>query len=105
MSEIAYVGVGTNIEPRMERMKAGLTALSSLAKVLNVSSIYESAPYGVQGQAAFLNAVAAIITEYPPFELYAKLKALEGNLGRQKRERWYEREIDFDILFYGNVSL
>src|SRR5687767_7216528 len=100
MSEIAYVGLGTNIEPRMERMNTALAALATVTNVLKVSSIYRSAPYGVQEQTAFLNAVAAVVTEYSPIELHAELKALEIRLGRQKRKRWYEREIDFDILFY-----
>ena len=105
MSELAYIGIGTNIEPRMDRMRTALSALSTAGRVLKVSSIYETAPYGVQAQPAFLNAVAAIVTKYSPGELHDRLKALELELGRQKRERWYEREIDFDILLYGNTSL
>jgi 2-amino-4-hydroxy-6-hydroxymethyldihydropteridine diphosphokinase len=105
VSELAYIGVGTNIEPRLDRMRIALTALGSAGSVLKVSSIYETAPYGVQEQSPFLNAVAALVTEYSPAELHARLKELELQLGRQKRERWYEREIDFDILFYGNVSI
>jgi 2-amino-4-hydroxy-6-hydroxymethyldihydropteridine diphosphokinase len=105
MSEIAYVGIGTNIEPRIERMRTAIENLGTLSPILKVSSIYESAPYGVPGQAPFLNAVAAIVTEYPPIELHVHLKQLEIQLGRYKRERWHEREIDFDILFYGNVVM
>ena len=105
MSEIAYVGVGTNIEPRMERIKAGIGSLSAVGKVVRSSSIYESAPYGVEDQAAFLNAVVALVVTSTPEELYVQLKQLEHRLGRQQRERWHEREIDFDILFYGSVTL
>jgi len=29
-------------------------------------------------------------------------KSIEKRLGRQERERWHEREIDIDIILYGN---
>ena len=105
MREIAYVGVGTNIEPRMERINAAIDSLSEIGKVAHVSSIYESAPYGVKDQAAFLNAVVALVVTATPGELYIQLKHLEQRLGRQQRERWHAREIDFDILFFGAVTV
>jgi 2-amino-4-hydroxy-6-hydroxymethyldihydropteridine diphosphokinase len=44
-------------------------------------------------------------TELELSELHQGLQLLEKELGRMKRERWHEREIDFDILFYDNVIL
>lgn len=105
MSEIAYVGIGTNIEPRLERMQSALEALGSVGTLLKASSIYESAPYGVTDQPRFLNAVTAIATDLDSRRLYDGLKALEAELGRQSRQRWHEREIDFDILFFGSATL
>ena len=105
MSEIAYVGVGTNIEPRMERIKAAIASLSSVGIVVRSSSIFGSAPYGVQDQPAFLNAVVALVVNSSPEELYVQLKQLEQQLGRQQRQRWHEREIDFDILFFGSATV
>ena len=105
MSEIAYVGIGTNIEPRRNRMDAAIKALNELGKLLRVSSIYESEPYGVEEQPRFLNAVAAITTDLTARQLYTALKDLEISLGRQSRQRWHEREIDFDILFFGNTTV
>jgi 2-amino-4-hydroxy-6-hydroxymethyldihydropteridine diphosphokinase len=29
---------------------------------------------------------------------------MEGSLGRVTRERWHEREIDFDILFFDTIN-
>lgn len=105
MSEIAYVGIGTNIEPRMERMHGSIEALGTIGAVVRTSSIYESAPYGVQDQPAFLNAVVALVVNFSPEELYVRLKQLELHLGRMERDRWHEREIDFDILFFGSATI
>ena len=105
MSELAYIGVGTNIEPRMERITAAIASLSAVGIVVRSSSIYESAPYGVQDQSAFLNAVVALVVNSSPEELYLQLKQLELQLGRQQRQRWHEREIDFDILFFGSATI
>ncbi len=38
-------------------------------------------------------------------ELLEALKAIEAELGRQKTERWGPREIDLDLLLYGDEML
>lgn len=85
----------------MERMQEALSSLETVGALLKASSIYETSPYGVSEQPPFFNAVAAVVTDLTAAELHKRLKGLETKLGRQKRERWHEREIDFDILFYG----
>lgn len=100
---IAYIGLGTNIEPRAKRMQEATKALETLGNRKALSSIYETAPVGYKGQPDFLNAVMAIETELTVEALHAKLKALEAELGRQHRERWHEREIDLDLLFFDDV--
>ncbi len=102
---IAYIGIGTNIEPRMERMREAIDALKAGWTVMAESGIYETSPVGFAAQADFLNAVVAVSTLEAPHVLHQKLKALEQELGRQQRERWHEREIDFDILFYDNFII
>jgi 2-amino-4-hydroxy-6-hydroxymethyldihydropteridine diphosphokinase len=38
-------------------------------------------------------------------ELLARFKAIENRLGRSQRERWGPREIDIDLLLYGDVRI
>jgi 2-amino-4-hydroxy-6-hydroxymethyldihydropteridine diphosphokinase len=97
-----YIGIGTNIEPRFERMEQAVNELRSLSSVMVVSSIYETSPVGVTEQSHFLNAVVMLQTVLEPDELLEELRDMELSLGRQHRERWHQREIDFDILFFGN---
>lgn len=70
-----------------------------------VSSVYKTEPIGYEAQAEFLNGVAAIQTDFPPFSLLQVLKDIETAIGRQHRIRWGPREIDLDILIYGDVCL
>ena len=45
--------------------------------------------------------VISIETDIEPVPLLHELKMIEEKTGRVKRERWHEREIDIDILLYG----
>ncbi len=97
---IAYIGIGTNIEPRLSRIEQAVDALKTVGKIIRTSSIYETAPFGFTEQSDFLNAVVSLEIETEPVDLHQKLKDLEIILGRNKRERWHEREIDFDLLMF-----
>jgi 2-amino-4-hydroxy-6-hydroxymethyldihydropteridine diphosphokinase len=60
-------------------------------------------PVGYLDQQDFLNAVIALHCDDDPPELFTRLKELEKELGRKPRERWHEREIDLDILFFDDL--
>lgn len=97
-----YLGLGSNVGNRPRILGAALKALNTLptTKVLRASPFYESSPVG-PAQRDFLNAVVALDTHLSALALLKQTQALERQLGRQHRERWGPREIDIDILFYG----
>jgi 2-amino-4-hydroxy-6-hydroxymethyldihydropteridine diphosphokinase len=97
------IGIGTNIEPRRERMRKAISALEEFGEVEKQSSIYETPPFGFTDQSNFLNAVVLLRTGLELTQLHTSLKQLERKLGRVDRLRWHEREIDFDILFFDDV--
>jgi len=66
------------------------------------SPIYETPPWGIVDQPAFLNQVVQIETSLSPVKLLSFLKRLEVQLGRTPTERYGPRLIDIDILFYNN---
>ncbi len=70
-----------------------------------ISSLYKTAPVGYEAQADFLNGVVAIETSLSPYPLLHTLKDIETAVGRKHRARWGPREIDLDILIYGDISL
>jgi 2-amino-4-hydroxy-6-hydroxymethyldihydropteridine diphosphokinase len=70
-----------------------------------VSSVYETVPYGELNQENFFNAVCKISTQRSPSDLFNFLKNIELQVGRKKNIKWGPREIDLDILFYGSLVL
>ena len=68
--------------------------------VKNVSPVYESAPVGGPGQPDYLNAVIEIETTLDEVELLKACLCIEKDMGRVRKERWGQRNIDIDILFY-----
>jgi 2-amino-4-hydroxy-6-hydroxymethyldihydropteridine diphosphokinase len=72
---------------------------------LEKSPVYETLPWGVTDQPAFLNMVLSGKTHLAPLALLACLKKLELQLGRLPSIRYGPRKIDIDILFYGNLIL
>ncbi len=67
-----------------------------------VSSVYETEPWGKTDQALFLNQVVEIETQCDPQKLILACQKIERDLGGEKRERWGPREIDIDLLLYGD---
>lgn len=104
MSKV-YIGLGSN---KGDRMKYLHHAISEIERdygftVLDISSLYETKPYGVVDQPNYINAVVLIETNYSPFEVYNKVKDIEKVVGRTESKRWGEREIDLDIILYDSI--
>ncbi len=93
-----FLALGSNLGDRLAHLLRAIEELTKIGKVLKVSTIYESEPWGVLNQPKFLNCVLEHKTHLEPKELLGKLKEIEVRLGRKKRRRWGEREIDIDIL-------
>lgn len=100
-----FIGLGSNIEPRLDHLRDAVTELKKVGEIVADSSVYETAPVGSVPQPDFFNAVIELRTELGPMELFAALKTVEKKLGRKERPRWHEREIDLDLLFYGDLVL
>jgi len=100
-----YLGLGANLGDRMANLRIGLRMLVPDVRPVAVSALYESAPWGVTEQGAFLNAVCAAETELSPLGLLARLKEVERALGRIPGPRWGPRPLDLDILLYDRVSV
>ena len=104
---VAYIGFGSNIGDRFAHIQNAIHALAKTEGITlqKISSVYKTDPVGYAAQAEFLNGAAAIQTSLPPLALLHALKDIETAIGRQHRLRWGPREIDLDILIYGDVCL
>ena len=104
---LAYIGFGSNIGDRLAHIQNALDTLSKTEGIAlkQISSIYKTEPVGYKAQAQFLNGVAAIQTSLFPLSLLRTLKDIETAVGRKHRIRWGPREIDLDILIYGDLCV
>lgn len=99
-----FIGLGTNLGDRLNFLRRALEEIRNLRQTIlkNCSSIYETEPVGVKEQPRFLNMVVELDSSLSPRELFQHLKNIEQLLGRTKSERWGPREIDLDLLYYGD---
>ena len=103
----SYIGFGSNIGDRLSFIRNALNQLSHTEEItiIEISSLYETEPVGNEAQGMFLNGVVAIETNLSPQTLLKTIKEIETNVGRQHRKRWGPREIDLDVLTYGEMCL
>lgn len=102
---IVYLGLGTNLGDKKQNLNRAVHQISlEVGCVLNVSSIYQSKPWGFDSENDFLNAVLVVQTELAPLDLLEKTQQIERKLGRlSKIKKGYsDRLIDIDILLYDN---
>lgn len=110
-----YVGLGANLGDARTTLGQAVAALAALpgASLAGVSRLYRTKPVGVTDQPDFLNAVVALDVPAPPDDdpatgatsLLIRLKELERAFGRRRRRRWGPRELDLDLLLYGDATL
>ena len=96
-----FLGLGANLGDRLAHMRTAVNRLRTVLDDPQVSSLYESAAWGVTDQPAFLNAVARGQTDLPPLDLLNATQAIEREIGRVRGRRWGPRVIDIDVLLYG----
>ena len=105
MSADVYLGLGGNLGDPPATFRKALELLTAFSKVLKVSKLYRSKPYGFSGQPDFYNAAAQISTKLPPLDLLACLQEAEQNLGKKVIRENGPRVIDLDLLLYGEETL
>jgi 2-amino-4-hydroxy-6-hydroxymethyldihydropteridine diphosphokinase len=102
---ISYIALGSNKGDRFEHLTRAIQEIIKDGNniIENVSSVYETLPYGYKEQENFYNAVIKIKTGYELIELLDVLKSIEKKIGREESAKWGPREIDLDILFFNDL--
>jgi 2-amino-4-hydroxy-6-hydroxymethyldihydropteridine diphosphokinase len=100
------LSLGSNLGDRYENIIQAVASLhQDIGEIIRISSIYETAAWGLQDQPAFLNMVVEIHTQYSPTEVLNKINIIEKRIGRIRYEKWGSRIIDIDILFYNDIVI
>lgn len=106
MTNGIYLLSGTNLGDRMANMARALELIEKEAgQLTGQSQLYETAAWGVHQQPLFLNQVLEIKSSLPPENLLKTLLNIENKMGRQRLQKWGERLIDLDILYYADEVL
>jgi 2-amino-4-hydroxy-6-hydroxymethyldihydropteridine diphosphokinase len=102
-----FLGLGSNLGDRRENLLGALRLLDGMEgiEIIEVSSVYETAPWGVTDQPVFLNMVALASTSSDPRGVLDTCMEVENELGRVRGERWGPRLIDVDILLYDDLEI
>jgi 2-amino-4-hydroxy-6-hydroxymethyldihydropteridine diphosphokinase len=109
----AYVGLGANIGDARATLTAAVHALEAMPEtsLAGVSRLYLTAPVEVTDQADFHNAVVGLDVpagpgrDTGPIALLLALKSIERAFGRQIRARYGPRELDLDLLIFGDERM
>ncbi len=108
VEENAYISAGSNLGDRRANLTRAFNELATKdhIDVISVSSLYETEPWGWTDQPNYFNCVFKVRTALQPDDLLRLLKAIERVAGRKPGgERWSPRELDLDILIYGELII
>ena len=99
------LALGSNIGDRMAYLQAAIKALSLYIKIEDISSVYETIPAYVSDQPIYLNAALIGETTVEPLALLWTVKDIESEIGREPSYRYGPRQIDIDIILYGDRQM
>jgi 2-amino-4-hydroxy-6-hydroxymethyldihydropteridine diphosphokinase len=103
---IAYVALGSNLGDKEQNIRRALELMEHHGiQVIQVSPLITTEPYGVTDQPEFLNGAAEVEWPGDAESLLHTLLAIELEMGRQRKRRWGERNIDLDLLLFGDQQL
>jgi 2-amino-4-hydroxy-6-hydroxymethyldihydropteridine diphosphokinase len=101
-----YLLLGSNLGDRHKNLATAIDCLMEDAgKIMSSSSIYKTRAWGNTNQPDFYNQVIEIATALDPDSLLQTILSIEIKMGRMRLEKWGERVIDIDILFFGNLVI
>ena len=102
----SFLLLGANLGDRVATLRRAADLISErIGLVSQASGWYETAPWGIADQPAFLNQVLTVETTLGPEAMLAQTQGIEQELGRVRVEKWGARIIDIDILYYDQLIL
>jgi 2-amino-4-hydroxy-6-hydroxymethyldihydropteridine diphosphokinase len=95
----ALIGLGGNLGDVAATFREALRLLEAGGcRIVATSSIWQTPPWGMTDQPAFLNACIRVETALSPRALLDLCLATETALGRVRTTKWGPRTLDLDVL-------
>src|SRR5215831_10695804 len=99
----AYLLTGGNLGNRADNLRKTTELIEQYCgKIIERSSVYETAAWGLKEQPDFYNQALEIKTLLWPDQLMQCLLKIEESMGRKRDVKMGPRIIDIDILLYNN---
>ncbi|MBM2816937.1 MAG: folK [Ignavibacteria bacterium] len=104
VESFVLLSLGANLGNQSATIKNAINCIrdSGLLTSLHISSEYSTEPVGYIDQPWFTNIAVSGFTTIPITHFLLIIKTIEQFLGRTGHQRWHEREIDIDLLIYGD---
>lgn len=101
----AYIALGSNLGDRQSTIDSAIASIERLAttKVIRVSSIIETPPFGGIEQGPYLNGIVHVQTRLDARTLLDEMLRIESEHGRDRanEQRWGPRTLDLDLIVFG----
>ena len=105
-TEEAFIGLGSNIGDSVNIVTLAIDAIHRIrgCRLIDRSSLYQSAALGDDGQDDYINAVVRVECDLRPLQLLLELQSIEHAFYRSREDdkRWAPRTLDLDIILFGN---
>ncbi|WP_105106432.1 2-amino-4-hydroxy-6-hydroxymethyldihydropteridine diphosphokinase [Streptococcus suis] len=107
MKHVAYLSIGGNMGDRLAYLKAALETVDRHpdCRLGLVSPIYETPAWGKTDQADFLNLACQVYTDLSAQDFLSVCQQIELDLDRVRIEKWGQRTIDLDIIFWDEEKI
>lgn len=98
-----FLLLGTNLGQKSQNLLLARNMIGNrVGLIQNTSSIYKTAAWGKRNQPEFYNQVLILKTSFSALKALNILQSIELKLGRVRKEKWGERLIDIDILYFND---
>lgn len=101
-----FLGIGSNLGDKAQNLRHALRELERReVAIRRCSAFYRTAPWGIETQAPFLNAVCEVQCAHSPEDLLDLVLTIETDMGRIRQQKWGPRLIDIDLLEFHRQTM
>ena len=94
---------GSNVGDRISNLKkANEWIAQTIGTIVQCSNLYQTEAWGVTDQPDFINQAIEVKTILSPQRVLKAILEIETKMGRIRKQKWGERLIDIDLIFYEN---